>query len=545
MSISYINDYRGNLIAKNKARRIKDENGRYHYYEEGVSCILMKDGQWYRTTTGKIVYDWFIKEWIFASEFNGSVGLVEDGSIGSYSNADKEVIVFVKKDSFVKKTVFDPMSKNIESVGIVEKRWNKLYAMNENVAMQHGFVESILDGCFYKMEDCDANDLQKMQTPNIPTGERTNVYSLDDDKDFRSYLEDCYDKNNINVPKGLALFAKKYLPFTYGVEIEVQNGFVPRRIRDSLGFRTCRDGSLGDGQEYVSIPMQGGKGLEAIKTMCRELSKRCVISNKCSVHIHFGDVRRDKLYVVSLWKLFTMIQEELKRYFPFSRTNSIREDGKIYAALLNPLDLKTADLMKCKDEATFKQRVNEEFQKIYTFLNHGHPLGEVYDERFVKDTREQIINGKIEKQYCYRVKKFTYTTRLPRHAVQGRKWDRHERYLALNILNLFFSHSRTVEFRVHEATTNFDKIFNYLAINTAILKYAENFEKVLNGTKISIKDILNDHFPADIVANLLEYLQYRKSTFCASNDNFKTNWKTIEEAWYQGDKSYKTTKKIY
>jgi hypothetical protein len=530
-----VKDFQGNLIPKTKARRIKNENGKFEWFEQDVSCIRMPDGFWYRTTTGKIIFDWSIGKWVFVSEFSGNKGLVEDGSFGCFSDRTREVTILFKKDSFSKKTVFDPLSKHLSSVEFNERKWNRSYAISEEVAIKHGYEESLFDGMFYKLSDCAEDDLIRMKTPNIPSNERSNTYSLDDDRNYRSLLEDCYDNYDLTIPKSLNRFAR-FIPFTWGLEIEIQNGFVPKRIREPLGYRVCRDGSLDTGQEYVSIPRIGGKGLAADKKMCYELTKRCILSNKCSVHVHFGEVRRDKLYVISLWTLFFKIQEELRKYFPFSRTNSIREDGKIYAGLLPDLSLKVSDFLKIKTDEEFKARIGTEFGKIYTWLNHGHPLGEQYDEKFVKETRTEIIKGKKQTQICYRVKTYNFTTKLPRHAVQGRKWERKERYLAMNVLNLFFSHSKTIEFRISEGTTNFDKILLYMCLNVAILKYAENFEKVFNQKEIFVEQIIKDHFPEKESKYIIDYLEVRKTKYCNVNGSFRSNWKSIEESMFTLDK---------
>lgn len=541
-----VKDFEGKLIPKNKARRIKNELGKFEYFEEDKSCIGMPDGKWYRTTTGKILYDWSKKEWVFAEGFKGVKGLVDDGSFGSYTDATRQVPICFKKDTFVRKSTYDPYSKNLSNTEFKETRWNKGFAINEQVALAFGYKESIFDGLFYKVNDCSEEDLVKMMTPNIPTAERVNTYSLDDDKDYRAHLENVYDSNEFKAPIELVNFARKYMPYTFGVEIEVQNGFVPKRVREPLGFRICRDGSLGEGVEWVSIPMESAKGLWAIKLMCDEVTRRCVLSNKCSVHVHFGNVRRDKLYVVSLWNLLTKIQPELRKYFPYSRTNSIREDSKIYANLLPDLNIQGPAMLKCKEDSSFRLAVTNEFNKIYSYLNNGHPLGEKYDEALVKDTREEIIKGKVQTKYCYRVKTYNYTTRLPRHAVQGRKWERQTRYLLCNILNMFFSHSRTVEFRIHEASANFDKILLYMCICTAILNYAKNFDSVLSNEKITMDDILKDSFPTKIAAHLKEYLKTRKSVFCTISDTFKSNWSSVEKTWMDSDKNFQfNNKRIY
>ncbi len=173
--------------------------------------------------------------------------------------------------------------------------------------------------------------------------------------------------------------------------------------------------------------MEGGKGLQALKNMCKELTRRTELSNKCSVHFHFGDVRRDRLYFVSLWNLLFKLQSSFRFNFPYSRTNSIREDGKIYANLLPDLGLKLDNLLTTSDDTDFKKALTVQWNHIYTYLNAGHPAGEVIDEEFVKDTRETLIKGKVQKQYCYRVRKTNYTVKLPRHAVQGHKWQRPQR----------------------------------------------------------------------------------------------------------------------
>lgn len=532
-----VKDYKGELIPQDRARRIKGEDGTFSYYEIGISCIKMDDGKWYRTTTGKIYYDYSTDKWVHAASFTGHFGMVEDGSNGYYSDISKEVFIFSKKPGTVKRTQFDPVNKIVEDVGGNGKKWIKSSCQSEEIAIKRGFQESLFDGCYYKTSDCDDDDRVKINTPNIPANERNNTYSLDDDKQYRTVLENAYDSNDFKVSTNLEKIARKYIPFSFGVEIEIANGTVWKRIREPLGFRTCRDGSI-EGQEYVSIPMEGGKGLQAIKNMCEALTKRTILSNKCSVHIHFGDVRRDKLYVVSLWNLLSKIQDELRTFYPYSRTNSIRDDGKIYAALLPDLNLHTTKLLSINDEKKFKDSILLEFNKIYTYLNAGHPPGEVYDEVFAKDSREFMIKGRIQKQYCYRVKKSNYTTTLPRHAIQGQKWQKPSRYHWINLLNLFFAHSRTIEMRIHEASTNFDKILFYMLTSVAILKYAENFNKTLSEENITMNTIIREEFDKELADQIMNYLNIRQNLFCNLTGGFKSSWKGVEQGWMDNDKTY-------
>ncbi len=213
----FVKDYKGKLIPKAKARRIKEEDGSYRYYEVDVSCILMSDGKWYRTTTGKIVYDHSTSKWIFGKNFAGSIGLVEDGSVGHFTDISGQVDVLLKSKIGAKKTVFDPASKElVETTGNSSTGWSKAICMNEKVAEKLGFVESIYDGKYYKLTDCNAEDRTLLETPNIPQSERTNVYSLDDDRESRIKLEDLYDSNDIKIDRDLSLIAKRHIPFSFG-----------------------------------------------------------------------------------------------------------------------------------------------------------------------------------------------------------------------------------------------------------------------------------------------------------------------------------------
>lgn len=539
-----VKDYKGELISKAKARKIKGEDGVDRYFESGVSCIKMSDSKWYRTTTGKIIYDHSIKKWIFSKNFSGNYGLVEDGS-GYYSDISQEVIVQSKTKNPTKRTQYNPISKEIKIIppGIGSK-WTKAPCMSAEVAFKLGYIESIYDGEFYLKSDCTEDDLQRAITPGIPQSEKVNTYSLDDDKNHRIFLEDLYDANKFKIDRDLQIIARKYIPFSFGLEIEVQNGHIPARIREPLGFRVCRDGSLDGGIEFVGIPMEGAKGLQALKNLCQEGLRRTVLSNKCSVHIHFGDVRRDRLYVFSLWTTLLKIQHEFKQYFPYSRTNSIREDGKIYAAMIPNIGTQYTHLLKIDDEEKFKEALTTEWTRLYTYLNAGHPPGEVFEEEFMKVSRDVLMKGKIQKQYCFRVQKFNYTTKLPLHAIQGQKWLKPMRYMWVNFLNLFFAHSKTVEFRICEATFNFDKILIFLLTCVAILKYAENYSITLSEQPITLKEILKDHFPDDLANQIMNYWTKRKLIYGNSDGTFKVDWKGIEGGMMINDKNFTNKLKV-
>lgn len=110
-------------------------------------------------------------------------------------------------------------------------------------------------------------------------------------------------------------------------------------------------------------------------------------------------------------------------------------------------------------------------------------------------------------------------------------------------MNMFFSDRKTMEFRLHSATTNGQKMINWLFICNAILKYAEKYPKQIlsNGDPISLDSILDyysTHFKtkeATFLSNYLKaYVANRKEYFL--NDRKKGDLESKKEM--TGDKDF-------
>lgn len=419
--MKHVKDFSGKLIPLHKARKIDDQ-----YYEEGVSCILMPDGLWYRIITGKIRFDWQKKIWVFTKESEHlAKGLVDDGSMGYFTASEENVRISYKKDAFIKQFKLDLFNrKEVEETTSTRVSWIKSLARNSEIAEKFGFVESVYDGIFYKAEEMTEPEKLQAKQPNTPNGERTNVYSLEDDQN-RNILVDTYNKYNPKISKSISKLAS-FVPYTFGCEYETSIGFIPARLRGNLGVRPLRDGSI-SGIEYVTIPLREAKGINTIYELCAELTKRAALNLQCSVHFHFGNVRRDKLYILSLWTLGEKIQDELLSIFPFSRVNSIRPDGKVYCKPLPDLKIKAESLFKTKNKEDFQQQLVTEFNKIYAFLNDNHKVGEVTAKKRVKQERVGILGGKEMKLWKLATKVHCFSTKAKTHSIRGHKWDRPQR----------------------------------------------------------------------------------------------------------------------
>lgn len=399
MGNKLVKDYLGNLVPKSKAHKIHDK-----YYVEGESCFLMEDNQWYRiTSTDKIVFDHYKSKYIMVGTTTLLKGIInEKGEEGMFSEND---------DSIVCKNKATGKITNV---------------LNEKIALILGYKESIFDGVFYDMASITDADLIKwFNKKNIPTNERSKSYNLESDPERKKQLEEQYAKLELRISPMAKRLSKFIGDYSFGMEAEVINGFIPRRIRNRLGLKALKDGSLrsdnGEGIEIVSMPMKGAKGIETIREFCKELNKRCEVNNYCSVHFHFGNVPKDKLYTLSLYNLGIKLQGEMVKYFPYSRFNSIKADGKIYCKLLQPLGVHFDSILKQKSEETFQKTVVNEFDKIYKWLNHGKGLAEVRAQpEIIRTTIE--VGGK--KMFYDKWLKNIYTTKSVFHSIQGEKWNK-------------------------------------------------------------------------------------------------------------------------
>lgn len=514
-----VRDYLGNLVPKNKARSILGK-----YYVEGESCFKMEDGQWYRVTSSdKIAYDHYNKKWVLVESTKLMKGIVnEKGEEGMF--IENDFIVFLRNKGDRKNII------------------GNIICINEKVAEQLGYIECIGDGLFYLKSTITEDDkLTWFNKKNIPNAERSKNYNLEADPERKKELQEIYENYSPKISAVSKRIAKIVGNFTFGMEAEVIDGYLPRRVKSKLGIKALKDGSLrhdnGEGMELVTMPMSGAKGVEVIREFCKELSNRCEVNNLCSVHFHFGNVRKDKLYVLSLYHLITLIQPELTTYFPFSRFNSVKADGKVYCKHLENLGINNERILTSKTEEEFKVIVVDEFNKIYKWLNNGKGLAEPYGNPTI--TRETVvIDGK--KMFYDKWLNTIFTTKSINHAVTGNKWDKPSRYTIFNFLNLFFSNIGTIEARAHEGSTNSTKCLIWLMICASILRYAEDIKRSfeLKPGKICLQDILSENMSKSYVDYIMAYLDLRKCTFFTKDGAYRSSVKSIEQKWFNDDPKF-------
>ena len=273
------------------------------------------------------------------------------------------------------------------------------------------------------------------------------------------------------------LLAELINPFSFGVEIETSEGIVDMVSLLKNNFVFLRDGSLDGGLEYTSLPLKGADGIAKLRNFCASLAE-CSINEFCSLHIHLGGVNLSKEEVVSLYKTVFQCQQELFDFVP-----SYKRSSKYFARKAEYKDhckpLKSLGLYQ-------EENVNQMYRSIYNFVTMNGQFGNQDDV----DEDDEEYFGEDEGQV--------------------NKWNKLSRYHHLNLLN-WFEKGSTIEFRLHEPTTNYQKIVSWLLIISAITKYAKKYSNQIinNELKISLMKIILDIYPTNVSSYLNKYIKHR------------------------------------
>lgn len=356
---------------------------------------------------------------------------------------------------------------------------------NKVDAINLGFIESFYDDSYYLERNLTSDEKRKIKQQPIHNEQGSyskNIkinYNVNPETDvFARISHGYYENADFKITKDSYQIAKLLKGLTFGLELETTGGRLREQDLYKFGVIPLRDGSV-PGFEYTSIPYgfddaslnststkSLSRDLLNMKELTSELSKRCSIGAGCSMHIHIGNARKDKPYLIALYMLCYMIQDEMFEMFPKFKENSPKYLGtqKNYCAKLQHLDLFKNCIF---DKSTVLQEsycnnVNQYFNNIFRFLSDGHEIGSKFNRKNCVHPHE-------------------------------RKWERHGRYHWINLVNSVFSNSRTIEFRLHTATLNFTKILNWILICSAIVKYADTHVKEIISGKlqnITLNDIL-------------------------------------------------------
>lgn len=428
--------------------------GKYYKIDQDVFEI---NDTWYRKESGLIDFDYEKKKWVLKNSTHLQKGIVdfEKGlpKFGSFSN-------------------------NYFNNCVVIYQGSRTLAINSEILTKNGFFENIATGEYYYEKDVNPASIKKMKSIHNEMNFQHKGYNIEDNREEFKLKKSLHEDYNPTKSRNCITFSKLLGEVTYGLEIETSEGNVPNHIQNRLGIIACRDGSIG-AAEFVTIPLQGAKGLHTINEIAKELKNRCNIDIKCSLHIHIGNIALDRNALVTLYTLGYKLQDDIFRMFPYYKTDPRGIKHKNYCQKLKKLNIHP-----CKDfsKEGFKDYIDNVYYNIYMFLSDGIPP----DENHNRKRGEHPIKN---------------------------KWDRHSRYYHMNLQNMVFTNRGTCEFRLHTGTLNAQKMINWLFICRAIIGYAEENAKAILGTsnQISMLEVLDyyrNKYPTnERAAFLSDYLQ--------------------------------------
>lgn len=439
--IRIVKTYTGKSAKRTDCKKIKGE-----FYLVGDSkikdsgeCYLV-DGKYHRFNNGKIEYDYEKKKYVLIHKNHLKYGVV---------NFENDEIIY---------GYFTP--KLTENVLIYNKNKSKTeHCISEEVAKKMKYREQVSSGVFFDRNDHNSNYFTRIGKPpirknDLPYDSRfsSNITRMQYNEEFKP------EYNNENLNKFGDFLESNNI--TFGIEFETSSGYIPDRLAYKYGLLALRDGSI-DGLEYVTIPLSGRKGLYALRNICYELSKRCKYNMRCALHIHLGGLSRSIDSILSSYILACLIQNDMFDLQPVYKKGEIRNERKPkdYCKALNQSLFKSIKVNKSQNNLV------KEFDKLFTFISDGTSFSSY--ENNLKNVNNH-----------------------PSDPSGTAKWHIRSRYNWINFVPIVFGNKKTLEFRQHSITFNFEKIINFLFNCACFVKTAElNKKEILDQTSNFYSDI--------------------------------------------------------
>lgn len=234
-------------------------------------------------------------------------------------------------------------------------------------------------------------------------------------------------KNKQELLYNFSFLGAEEIPYTFGIEFETSCGCIPEPLCFRDGLIPLRDGSI-NGPEYSTVVMQGNKGINLLFQQLETLRKYTHFNKECALHMHLGGYPVSKKYIFTLYSLCKQLESDFIKMTnrDVFKTSRYKATGKDYCTMLDEYS---------SFSEMFRSMVGVEYSGS---LTSAHP-----------DDMDR-----------------------------NQKWHIHSRYKCVNFINMLcYESPKTVEFRFLRPTYNFTKIYTWLLLFSAILKFAELYTK--------------------------------------------------------------------
>lgn len=461
--------------------------------EYKINCSLLEDEQYYVKGV-HLDYNLARSRWVKIKQSAKPLTKVldhETGQMVDYTGSLYKGIVSIDDDFKPVYGYFTP-NPHKNCVVVLASNGSHQHCIDFEILPITRFFEQYSSGYYLEVVNPTETLLKQLTRKTTTINHGRNSYNVEDNpQQFANSIE-LYNKTVLPLDKDIMQVARFIKGITFGAEIECINGTLPQHIMAKYGVIICKDGSTRSGDvyppEFVTVPLKGAKGLQTLRNLSAEISKRCDIDIRCSLHLHIGGMEITRIFMVSLYRLCYKIQNDVFKMFPYYKTEPKGIKEKNYCK-------KLLNILRPYSNGNFNGYINESFADIYTMLSGG-----------IKMDAHHNIKSKV-------------------NPWGSNKWDIKTRYSWVNFINPIFGKHDTIEFRIHTPTTNADKMINWLLMCSAIVKYAElNTEKCISSSRIKFTEVL-DHYeksnPSEYTKTLSKGLRAYYKDRC---DYFKADY---------------------
>lgn len=295
---------------------------------------------------------------------------------------------------------------------------------------------------------------------------------------------DLFDGKQILLKENVDYSLSKYLKYSFGLEFETSQGYIPEMDCYRDGLIPLRDGSI-SGVEYSTIVLDGNRGLNLLNQQIETLKEFTYFNKECSLHIHFGGYPIDPKAIFILYNVLKSIEPEIE--------------------CLNPRDVyNTARYKKSGKDYCKKLFNTTSFNGLYNALTGIDYMGDLHQPH-------------------------------PNDVERTHKWDCHSRYVWCNLLNMVcYDSCKTVEFRFLRPTYNFTKIYVWMYIFNAILLYSEKLNseikskadltirRKISSVRPTLFKMVDEVYPQKIAIKLKSYIN--KLNYLKLNQDFNEDF---------------------
>jgi len=408
-------------------------------------CYLI-NGKCYREETGLIVYNYSVNQYVILDNtlIRGVVDILENELIIGYFNKN-----------------------DLKYSKVIDKNGNHYHLCNSEIFKNNKeYREQLSTGDFYHISRLPAYKFNSIIFPS-----KDYKYSLPyDSKGIIEHHLKGYKNYNPEISKNIKNYAPLLENLSFGLEFETTKGHIPDRILNQYGLIPLRDGSI-SGIEYVTVPMEGEKGLQCTIDILKVLKERTEYSDEtCSLHLHLGNVPRTKEFILAFFKVGMRIQDEIFQMFPLYKKYNYHIKNKNYSA-----PLPTFEILSQLDPVITSDNIDINFGVLYKYLSMGQ------DFKSVGNDLENVLSH-------------------PADPNGNQKWLVKCRYFLYNLVPLIFGNKQTIEFRIHTPTYDVNKILPFIFMNSLIVNFTiRNQDSILSN-----KNILNNYNLLDILLTQTE-----------------------------------------